>query len=155
MTRHFTLVIFSILIYFGTNACRSQQKNMENKIKFYDCTLEAADWENPMSNNQWIASPPEAVASGLHFTKASLNARNTNELYQTTAQYVFVLGGGDRWVPAENCTGEITGDTLVIMYRPIIRAAPVGEAAPSVICLELNKLTYPDYKKLKITYRQM
>ncbi len=117
--------------------------------------LRAVDWENPMSNNRWITGPSEAAASGLHFTKASLNARDLSNLYQSTAQYVFVLGGGDRWVTAEKCTGKITGDTLVIMYRPHIRAAPVGEAAPSVICLELNRLNFPGYKKLKIVFREV
>lgn len=128
---------------------------MEAAIKFYSCNFEPVDWENPAGNNKWIDNKQEAIASKLRFNTASLNARNMDSLYQSIAQYVFVIGGGDRWITAENCKGEINGDTITIKYTPQIRHATVGETAPALICLELSKLKYRAYKKMKIVFKQI
>ncbi|MBS1750868.1 MAG: hypothetical protein JST63_13265 [Bacteroidetes bacterium] len=128
---------------------------MKSEIKFYACDIKPVDWENPASNNKWIDNSLQAMSSGLEYNNPSLNTRDTDSLYQTTAQYIFVIGGGDRWITADKCSGEVSGDTIIIKYAPQINHSTVGETAPSIICMELNKQKYPDYKKMKIVYKEI
>ncbi len=128
---------------------------MTAEIKFYPCSIEPVDWENLASNNQWIDNKQQAVALKLRYGNNSLNTRNADSLYQTTAIYVFVIGGGDRWITADKCSGEVIGDKIIVKYAPLINHSEVGETAPSIICMELNKLKYPDYKKMKIVYKEI
>lgn len=128
---------------------------MEAEIKFYSCKIEPVDWENLAGNNKWIENKLQAVNSKLRFSNNDLNKRNTDSLYQTAAQYIFVISGGDRWITAEKCSGEINGDTITIKYTPIMINSKVGETAPSIICMELNKLKHPDFRKMKIVFKQI
>ena len=55
-------------------------------------------------------------------------------------------------IPAESCSTEIKNDTSIIKFGIISNTALVGEAASSLICTEINKRKYPNYKKRKVIY---
>ncbi|MBS1919774.1 MAG: hypothetical protein JST17_05950 [Bacteroidetes bacterium] len=128
---------------------------MKEGIQFYACQFGPVDWDNLQDANKWIESKEEAVNSRLHFDNTLLNKRDPDVLYQTMAQYIFVVGGGDRWVTADKCSAEFNGNTIIIKYVPLMNTNKVGETEPSLICMELNKIMYPDYKKMKIVFKAM
>lgn len=121
-------------------------------ISFYNCTFVPIDWENPTKNNKWIESRQEALKAGLKFNQREDAPEIGDDTYKTSAQYLFVIGGGDRWVTAADCEGEIAHDTIKIRYRPEFHRGQVAEAAPSLICMELNKKLYPEYRNMKIVF---
>ena len=65
---------------------------------------------------------------------------------------LFIIGGGGIWVRAKNCRAEVKNDTLFFFYESIINNAPTGEASPTMMCLEIDKIKYPNYRNLKIKY---
>lgn len=133
---------------FGS--CQSQPGKIKGGIRFFDCSFEPVDWDNPLNNNKWIESKQEALHCNLKFANPGLNQRNPDVLYKGTAQYLFVIGGGDRWVNAVDCSAEIIKDTIYIRYNPTYHNDKVGETAPSLICMEIEKDQIPGYKKMKI-----
>lgn len=135
-------------------ACQSQPKNMTEVTRFYDCSFEPVDWESPMNNNRWIANETEALACKLKIRKPGANLLNEEGLYKTKALYLFVIGGGEQWVTAANCKAEIHSDTIKISYTPKYHTGQVGESAPSLICMELEKQSYPEFRKMKIIFEK-
>jgi hypothetical protein len=146
---------FILFVFTMTSAinCMNKDSQVSNDAQFYMCEY-TIDWDNPLKSNQWIDDKQGAMDAKLSFENPKLNNRNTDSLYQTTAQYLFALGGGSIFVTAEKCVALIQKDSLIIYYDPIIHTGEVGEAATSRICMEIDKIKYPNYKSMKIKYVQ-
>lgn len=141
------LIIIAILAI----SCKKDILQDANQAEFYECEY-TIDWNDPLKSNKWIDDEQEAIYAKLNFENPKLNNRNTDSLYNKTVQYIFALGGGRIFVTAEKCIAHIQNDSIIICYDPIIYNAEVGEAATSRICMEIDKLKYPNYKSMKIKY---
>ncbi|WP_177734611.1 hypothetical protein [Flavobacterium inviolabile] len=146
------LILFIVFTFF---CCK--QKNED--FKFYECEFLFSEVAgNPFDSidkyNKWVDNKQDAINLKVHFNDLELNKRNLNSLYKTKAQYFFIIGGGGIWVQAKNCRAEIKNDTLFIIYKPKWNREPVGEAASTMICMELDKTKYPNYRELTIDYIQ-
>jgi hypothetical protein len=147
------ILIFLLAFFFI--ACKSKNED----IKFYECEFHLLEVNgNPFNNidkyKKWIDNKQDAINSELHFDNLELNKRNLERFYKTKAQYFFIIGGGGIWVKAKNCRAKIKNDTLYIIYKPKFNDEPVGEAASTMMCMELDKAKYPNYKSLTIEYVQ-
>ena len=116
-------------------------KHENNDLKFYQCEFRNSYWNTPLQ--KWINNKKEALDLNLSFIDKKLNQRNLDNLYKTKAHYIF----GD-WVSAKDCSAEIKNDTLYITYK--IFDPPEVESTNPIICLELNKMKYANYKELKV-----
>jgi hypothetical protein len=126
-------------------------------LQIHECEFILAEFfGNPFNSvdtyKKWIENKQDAMNSKIQFEDLKLNNRNLDSLYQTKAQYLFIIGGGGIWVRAKNCRAEVKNDTLFFFYKPIINNAPTGEASPTMMCLEIDKIKYPNYRNLKIKY---
>lgn len=148
----------NILLVFVVLCCISCTPKKED-ITFHECEFRFSEVNNnPFDHiehyKKWIDNKQEAIRSNLYFYELERNKRNLDSLYKTKAHYLFIIGGGGIWVRAKDCNAEIKNDTLFIAYTPKWNRKPVGEAAPTMMCLELDKTKYPNYKALEIVYIQ-
>ena len=130
----------------------SSCKIKNDDFRFYECKYELIDYGFSPKNNRWLSNKKEALNAKLIFEDSPLNRRDLDSLYNTTAQYVFIIGGGGNFVDYKECFVKIKNDSLIINYKYIPESSSSGERASSLICLEVNKLKYPDYKKMKIFF---
>jgi len=148
--RYILIVLFLVSII----GCNKQNE----EFKFFACEFELLETDNPFNYGKWIDNKDDALNIKLNIyhsdikKRESLNKRNLDSLYKQTAQYLFIIGGGGIWVPVENCSAEIKNDTIEIKYGIISNSAPIGEAASSLICMEIDKKKYPNYKKMKVIF---
>lgn len=156
MKNNFKFGIILLLIISINISC--DQKNED--FKFYLCDFERSQYNDPIYYSKWIENKEDALKVKLTFYNSDLNKRNLDSLnkrnlvhlYKRTAQYLFIIGGGGIWVNAEDCTAEIKNDTILIKYKIKGNSGLVGEAASSLICMEVDKRKYPNYKKMKLIY---
>lgn len=159
MKNNFKFGIILLLIISINISC--YQKNED--FKFYLCDFDRSQYNYPIYYGKWIENKEDALKVKLTFYNSdlnkrnldSLNKRNLNHLYKKTAQYLFIIGGGGIWVNAEDCSAEIKNDTILIKYKIKVHSSVVGEAASSLICMEVDKRKYPNYKKMKLIYKRI
>ena len=144
----FYFLIFVTIIIYSCN-----KKNEHNN--FYDCNYKLLNFGNSLLNNKWISNKKEAISSKLIFRNPAQNRRNLDSLYNTTAQYVFVFDFCGSGVSSKDCFAEIKHDTILLNYRIRTFNGEVGESTPSQICFEINKLKYPNYRKMKIILKRI
>lgn len=124
-------------------------------LTFYACDFDQSQYNDALNYNKWIENKEEAIKTKLSFGYGNLDNRNLDSLYKEKAHYLFIIGGGGSYVPVDNCEAEIKNDTILIKYTANYISGPVGEAASSLICLEVNKSKYPNYKKMKVKYLEL
>ena len=143
------IFLFITILLLGTiTGCN--KKNDE--FKFYICDFKLSEHDDPFNYNKWIDNKKDALEIKLAFYDSELNKRNLDSLYKQTSQYLFIIGGGGIWVKPEYCSAEINNDRIIIKYKIKVNSGPVGEAAATPICMEIDKRKYPNYKKMKIIY---
>jgi hypothetical protein len=121
-------------------------------LTFYSCDFDKTQYNDPQFYNKWIYNKEDALKVKLTFNDSELDNRNLDSLYNQKVQYLFILGGGSTYVSVDDCQAEIKNDTILIKYDGKIITGPVGEAAESLICLEISKSKYPNYKNMKVKY---
>ncbi|WP_395053398.1 hypothetical protein [Flavobacterium sp.] len=139
-----------ILLLIGITSCNKKNKD----FKFYFCDFALFEDNNPFKDSKWVENKEDALKTKLTFYNSDMNKRNLDSLYKQTAQYLFIIGGGGIWVKAESCSAEIKNDTILLKYKVKKNYGQVGEAVSSLICMEINKRKYPNYRELKIKYIQ-
>ncbi|CAC9976813.1 hypothetical protein DBB36_22485 [Flavobacterium sp. WLB] len=147
MEKNFKFGIIILLI-----SCITSCKKNNPDFKFYSCEFDQSQYNNPIYYSKWIDNKEDALKTKLTFVDSNLNERNLDSLYKETAQHLFIIGGGGMYVPVENCSVEIKNDTIQINFNGNHIHEPVGEAASSFVCLEINRKKYPNYKNMKVTY---
>ncbi|MFD1603181.1 hypothetical protein ACFSJW_06225 [Flavobacterium artemisiae] len=127
-------------------------KKENSDLTFYSCDFDKTQYNDPQFYDKWIYNKEDALKVKLTFNDSELDNRNLDSLYNQKVQYLFILGGGSIYVHADDCEAEIKNDTIFIKYDIRMTTDQVGETAESLICLEVNKRKYPNYKKMKIKY---
>ena len=146
MKNNFTFGIIVLLIVIITS-CKSENQD----LKLYSSEFDKFQYNDSLYYSKWIDNKEDALKTKLTFD-SDLNKRNLDSLYKETAQFLFIVGGGGMYVDIENCSAEIKNDTLFIKYKGNEISGPVGEAASSLVCLEINRKKYPDYKNMKVIF---
>jgi hypothetical protein len=147
-------IILAIAISVIATSCKNEKLKLRSSdALFYDCEYKI-DWNNAPKSDKWIDDVQGAKDNALIFEDVRLNERNPDSLYKGIAQYIFAIGGGGIYVPAKKCTANIQKDSITIYYDPIYNQAEVGEMAISRICMEIDKIKYPNYKGMKIKFVQ-
>lgn len=131
-----------IVILLLTGITLSCNKNKDAEI--YGCYF---NW----SKDTWIDNKQDALDSQLRFDNLELNKRNLDSLYKTKAHFLFLIGSGSTYTKAEECSAKITKDTISIYYKPMW-SDDVGWLDYTYLCLEINKIKYPNYREMKIVF---
>lgn len=140
---------FGIILLITTIITSCKTENPD--FKLYSCGFDQLQYNDPVNYSKWVENKEEALKTKLTFD-SSLDKRNLDSLYQETAQFLFIVGGGGTYVPIEKCSAEIKNNSVLIKYTGNSIKGPVGEAASTLICLEINKKKYPNYKNMRIKY---
>ncbi len=139
-----------LLIIVTLSSCKIKNEDFH----FYECKYELINFGFSPKNNRWINSKKEAQSSKLSFEEPSLNKRDLDSLYMSNAHFVFIIGGGGNYVDYKECIVEINDNSLIINYK--LKPGPsLGESASSLICLELNKQKYPNYRKMNVILKRV
>lgn len=135
-------ILLKAILLFSLASC-----NLKNAdFQFYDCQYHPKYYE---TGDFWIDNPEENVKSKIEFLEKKLNERDLDSLYQTKAHYLF----SSAFTSAKKCRADIINDTLYISFKPKKFNDPLAEPSPTTICLEINKLKYPNYKNLQVKFK--
>ena len=147
--------ILILFIVFTSICCKTKNEDFKfHECEFYLSEVVGNPFDNVEKYIRWVDNKQDVINSKVHFKDLELNKRNLDSLYKIKAQYFFIIGGGSIWVQAKNCRAEIKNDTLYIIYKPKWNHEPVGECASTMMCMELDKSKYPNYRELTIDYIQ-
>jgi hypothetical protein len=135
-------ILLKTILLFSISSC-----NLKNAdLQFYDCQYHPKYYE---TGDFWIENPEENVKSKIEFLEKKLNERDLDSLYQTKAHYLF----SSAFTSAKKCRADIINDTLYISFKPKKFNDPLAEPSPTTICLEINKLKYPNYKNVQVKFK--
>lgn len=135
-------IFIKVILLYSLSSC-----NLKNAdLQFYDCQYHPKYYE---TGDLWIDNPEENVKSKIEFLEKKLNERDLDSLYQTKAHYLF----SSAFTSAKKCRADIINDTLYISFKPKKFNDFLAEPSPTTICLEINKLKYPNYKNFQVKFK--
>ncbi|TCD12107.1 hypothetical protein EZ449_03560 [Pedobacter frigidisoli] len=143
--------IFCLILLVLLSACHQRVAKTEG-INFNECNFY---YEN---QNKWISTTNDAKQF-LELDSALLTnptyVKQLDSTYSKKAQYIFIIGGGYFYAQAKEMKAEIKHDTLYIIWNePNGMCPPTGERSQTNMCLEIDKVLYPNYKNFKIVISQ-
>jgi hypothetical protein len=136
-------ILLKAILLFSISSCNLKDADLQ----FYDCQYHPKYYE---TGDFWIDNPEENVKSKIEFLEKKLNERDLDSLYQTKAHYLF----SSAFTSAKKCRADIINDTLYISFKPKKFNDPLAEPSPTTICLEINKLKYPNYKNFQVKFKE-